>query len=267
MGQCGAMVILVVLLLALLSPYSARAQEARSAAEDYRIEVSIRYWLPAADVVASSDVPDVPGTRIDFKGDLGLTDQSFADFQVVLHPARRHKFRLEYIPIRFDQVGSPRRDLIFNGAIYRAQLPITSRFDWKTYRFGYEYDVIARRRGFVGVIAEVKHTIVDAQLQSAAAHEVSHQAMPVPALGGIARFYPTARLSVTGETTYFAVPDRPDGHYGGSILDIDAYATWNFSRRLGAQGGFRDIDIHHLGEWNTAEFTLKGAHVGVVVRF
>src|SRR5262249_51020855 len=139
--------------------------------------------------------------------------------------------------------------------------------DWKTYRFGYEYDFIARPRGFIGFIAEVKHTIVEARLQNAVADGISRQAMPVPALGGIVRFYAHSRLSLTGEATYFAVPDRPDGHYGGSILDIDAYATWNVSRHLAGQAGFRDIDIHHLGEWNTATFTLKGAHLGVVFRF
>ena len=263
-AQWAAGTVLAAALVALLPQ---RAQSQSVAAESYRLEALVRFWPTTANVVLSSDVADIPGTRIDFKRDLGLTDQSFPEIQVVLHPGRRHKFRLQYIPIRFDSTGTPARDLVFNGRLYRAGLPIASRLDWKTYRVGYEYDVIARPRGFVGIIAEVKHTIVDARLQNAGADENSRQAMPVPALGGITRFYPHPRLSLTGEATYFAVPDRPDGHYGGSILDIDAYATWNVSRRVAAQAGFRDIDIHHLGEWNTATFTLKGAHAGLVVRF
>ena len=119
----------------------------------------------------------------------------------------------------------------------------------------------------MGFIAEVKHTVVRAELQSALADEVSRQAMPVPAVGGIVRVYPAARLSLTGEVTFFGVPDRPDGHYGGHVADVDVSAVWNVTRHLGAQAGFRDIDINHLGEWNTATFTLKGVYVAALVRY
>ena len=179
----------------------------------------------------------------------------------------RHKLRLQYIPIRFDSTSAPPRDLLFNGLTYRAGLRVTTRLDWTTYRFGYEYDFIVGRRATAGFIAEVKHTIVRAELRTAPADEVSRQAMPVPAVGGIVRVYPVTRLSLTGEATFFGVPDRADGHFGGHIADIDLSAVWNVTRHLGAQGGFRTIDIHHLGEWNTATFTLKGVYIGALVRY
>jgi hypothetical protein len=266
-------VMLASLAIVLFLPSSARAQDPvrqigdLPVGEIYRIEALAGYWAPRADITLSSDTPGVPGTRIDLRRDVGVTDQGFPALQLTWRPGLRHKLRLQYIPIRFDSTAILPRDLLFNGVTYRATLPVTARLDWTTYRFGYEYDFIVRRRMTAGFIAEVKHTRVRAALRTASADEVSRQAMPVPAAGGIVRVYPAARFSLTGEATFFGVPDRPDGHFGGHIADIDVSAVWSVTEHLGAQFGFRSIDIHHLGEWNTATVTLKGVYAGAVVRY
>ena len=206
-----------VLVCALFLTCRASAQEPPGsrqdlpAAETYQFEALVATWSPAANVVVSSDAPGVTGTRIDLRSDLGLVDRRFPELQFTWRPALKHKFRFQYIPIHFDSAATPPRDLIFNGVTYPAGLPTTASLDWTTYRFGYEFDFIVKRRGSVGFIAEVKHTVVRAELRSAAADEVSRQAMPVPALGGFARVYPTPRLALTGEVTFFGVPDRPTG--------------------------------------------------------
>jgi hypothetical protein len=263
----------VILAIVLFLPWSARAQEPARRIEDlpfgeqYRLEGLAGIWDPRARIILSSDAPGIAGTRIDLKRDVGAIDQRFPEFQLTWRPGLRHKLRLQYIPIRFDSTATLPRDLLFNGVTYRAGLPVTARLDWTTYRFGYEYDFIVTRRAMAGFIAEIKHTRVRAELRNAPADEVSRQAMPVPAVGGMVRVYPAPRLSLTGEVTFFGVPDRPDGHYGGHVADLDVSAVWNLTRPLGAQFGFRMIDIDHLGEWNTATFTLKGVYVGALVRY
>jgi hypothetical protein len=254
-------------------PWSAQAQDSGRRPPDppvdggYRIEALVGAWAPRAGIIVSSDAQGIPGTRIDLKRDVGLLDRRFPDLQVTWRPGLRHKLRVEYLPIRFDSTATLSRDLVFNGATYPAGRPVTAGLDWTTYRFGYEYDFIVRRRASAGFIAEVKHTRVRAQLRASPIDEVSRQAMPVPAVGGVLRVYPTPRLSLSGEATFFAVPDRPDGHYGGRVADVDAAAVWAVTRRLGAQFGFRVIDIHHLGEWNTADFSLRGVYVAARVRY
>jgi hypothetical protein len=264
---------LASLAMVLFLPCGARAQdpvrhlEELPIGERYRIEVLAGYWAPHSDIIVSSDAPGLPGTRVDVRRDLGMTDQRFAELQLTWRLGLRHKLRLQYIPIHFDSTATLTRDLLFNGVTFRAGLPAAASLDWTTYRFGYEYDFMVKRRAMAGFIAEVKHTRVRAEIQAGAAHEVSRQAMPVPAVGGIVRVSPAAHLSLTGEVTVFGVPDRPDGHYGGHVADVDVSAVWNVTRHLGAQAGFRAIDIHHLGAWNTAEFTLKGVYVGALVRY
>lgn len=261
----------LVMLLGL--PCSVRAQASVGgppdlpAVERYRIEAMAAIWAPGADIIVSSDAAGIPGTRIDLKRDVGMSDQRFPELQLTWRPKLRHRFRLQYIPVRFDSTATLSRDLVFNGATYLSGQPVTARLDWTTYRFGYEYDFVVRRRVTAGFIAEVKHTVVRAAFRAAPLDEVSRQAMPVPAVGGVLRLYPAPRLTLTGEATFFGVPDRADGHYGGRVADIDASAVWSIGRHLGAQLGYRAIDIHHLGEWNTADFKLKGVYAGAVVRY
>jgi hypothetical protein len=269
----GRRALLLLLVAASLSPAGVLAQSAATAsaelpdAERYRVEGSFGYWRPAARVVLSSDALGVPGTHIDLRSDLGLTSESFSELRLTWHPALRHRFRFQYTPIQFDATAPVPRDLVFNGATYRAGTLVSSSLGWTTYRFGYQYEVVVKPRGRVGVIAEVKHTLVRAELRSSEADEVSRQSMPVPALGIAGRLYPAPRFALAGEVTFFGVPDRADGHFGGRIADIDLSAVWSFTRSFGVQGGFRDLDIHHLGEWNTAEFSLKGGYVAAVFRY
>jgi hypothetical protein len=106
---------------------------------------------------------------------------------------------------------------------------------------------IVKRRGSVGFMAEVKHTDVRAELQSGLADEVSRQAMPSRRSGDRARVSDRS-IFAHRRGDFFGVPDRPDGHYGGHVADVDVSIVWNVTRHLGAQAGFRDIDINHLGE-------------------
>ncbi len=70
--------------------------------EDYHIEGAAGLWFPSAKVAVSSERFGIPGTRIDFKADLGLTDQTETQFRLVLKPSRRSKFRFEFIPIKYE---------------------------------------------------------------------------------------------------------------------------------------------------------------------
>jgi hypothetical protein len=265
--------LLPLIVFAGLLPVSVFAQSTASqapelpAAEQYVVEGSFGYWRPAANIALSSDALGVPGTHIDLRNELGLRDEAFAELQLTWHPKLRHRFRFQYIPIQFDSTAAVPRDLVFNGVTYRTGTLVSSSLAWTTYRVGYEYDFMVKPRSRLGLVAEVKHTRVRAELRSSDADEVSRQSMPVPALGINGRFYPARRLSLDAEMTFFGVPDRADGHFGGRIADLDLSAVWNFTRSLGVQGGFRDLDIHHLGEWNTAEFSLKGGYVAAVFRY
>jgi hypothetical protein len=103
--------------------------------EQFHIEGAAGFWMPTADMSISSEALGIIGSTIDFKKDLGLTDQRLSELQVVGRPARKHKLRFAYIPIEYAQQNTIQRDIKFNGQLYAKGLPVNSDLLWKAYRF------------------------------------------------------------------------------------------------------------------------------------
>lgn len=259
-----------------LTPAPARAQfkprplNDPATGETYHIEGFAGLWWPTADMsitsAGSGALAGLEGTQIDFKKDLGLTDQRFPEVRLVLRPARSHKFRFQYIPISFTQNATLTRDIKFNGQLYHLGVPVNSSLDWGAYRFGYEYDFIVKNRGFGGFILDFKYTDVTARLMSPILNEFASATAPIPALGGIARFYVVPNISITGEVTGFKLPhvsDKYDAHY----LDVDIYGIVNVNGYVGAQIGYRTLDVGYLIKNDSGSFTLPGFYIGVVARY
>lgn len=265
-------------LLCLAAParaqYQPRPLNDPATGQTYHIEIGAGYWHPTATLTVSSESLGIPGTTIDFKKDLGLTDNGFPEFQLELRPAKRHKFRGESIPIKYEANGVLKRDIIFNGIRYRIGIPVTSLLHWRTYRLGYEYDFVSRNRGFAGLILEAKYTDVTVQLStppSAALPgglvEYAHARAPIPAIGGIARFYVIPNISITGEVTGFTVPSSVSADYNAHYADIDVYGTLNFTNNVGVKAGYRSLDVGYVVKADTGTFVLRGLYFGAVLRY
>ena len=251
--------------------YHPRAANELATGEQFHIEATAGWWRPSAAMTITSEALGLQGTPIDLKQDLGLQDKSLPELGLTLRPARSHKFRLQLIPIKFDQVAVLRRDVIFNGQRYSVNIPVTSSLDWNAFRFGYEYDIVTRDRGFAGFIIEAKYTDVRADLSAPTPQgtlaEFAQARVPVPALGGIGRVYVVPNVAITGELTLFTLPDSVDSRFGGHYVDLDIYGTVNFNRFIGAQAGFRSLDMQYLLKSDSGSFTLRGLYFGGVVRY
>ncbi|MCC7417947.1 MAG: hypothetical protein IT176_12485 [Acidobacteria bacterium] len=241
--------------------------------EAYHIEAAAAFWMPAADAVVSSSGFGITGSAIDFRRDLGLTDRRFPALSLQLRPARKHKFRFQYIPIEYEQSAILQHDVVFNGQRYSLGLPVSSSLLWKAYRFGYEYDFVSRDAVFAGIIAEVKYTDVTARLRVPIRelNEYGRAYAPIPALGGIVRVRPVPNLAVTADITGFTVPkrvaDRVSPGSKAHYVDVDVAATWNFANQLGAQVGYRSLDMGYTYKEDSGAFTFKGLYFGAVARY
>src|SRR5471030_1307694 len=102
--------------------YKPQAVDQPATGESYHIEGGVGYWFPSAEVTIASAgsgaLSGLPGSQIDAKRDLGLTDQRFPEFQIQLRPARSHKFRLNYTPVTYSQSATLNATLVFNGIAY-----------------------------------------------------------------------------------------------------------------------------------------------------
>ena len=247
--------------------YQPRTLSEPATGEKYHIEAGADFWFPTADMVVASEQLGIHGDQIDFKKTLGLTDQHFRALQVQLRPARSHKFRLNYIPVNYTQTTTLNQDVVFNGIRYRLGLPVNSTLDWKTYELTYEYDFVVKNWGFVGFDLMAKYTDVQVALASPLASEFAHARGPIPAIGGIVRYYVVPNIAITGELSGFKIPDSIDSRYNAHYVDLDIYGTLNFTTNIGVKGGYRSRDVGYLIKSDTGQFTMKGIYFGAVVRY
>ena len=247
--------------------YQPRSLNDPATGEKYHIEAGADFWFPTADMVVESEQLGIPGSQINLKNDLGLTDQRFRALQVQLRPARKHKLRFEYLPMEYTQTANLKTDLVFNGIRYRLGLPVNSTLDWKTYEFGYEFDFLVRNWGFVGFDLEAKYTDVQVSLSSPIASEFARARGPIPAIGGIGRYYFVPNIAVTGELTAFKIPDTINEQYNAHYIDFDLYGTINFTNYVGVKGGYRSRDVGYLIKTDSGTLTLKGIYFGAVIRY
>jgi hypothetical protein len=251
--------------------YGARRGSDRATGETYKVELAAAYWNPTPEIVIASEGLGQLGTSVDFVNTLGIEQTRFRQFKVVLRPATKHKFRFEYTPITYTAEKTVPATFVFNGQRYNVGIPVATEVKWNAYRFGYEWDFIYRDRGFAGVVLEAKYTDVSATLTAAAvgAAQFTQARAPIPAIGFIGRGYVVPNISITGEFTFFKLPERAldSEDYSAKYYDFDLYGTVNFNDHVGAQVGYRSFDVFYKVKRDTGTLKLTGLYFGVVTRF
>ncbi|MFN8058936.1 MAG: hypothetical protein U0Q12_07200 [Vicinamibacterales bacterium] len=236
--------------------------------EDYHFEAQLGFWTPKPEITLSSASLGIVGSQIDFVKDLGIESARFREIRLIGRPAKKHKFRFAYIPINYGVTDARlTRTLTFNGVRYPIDIPVTAALTWKAYRFGYEYDFVYRDRGFVGVVVDTKYTDITATLSSRAANEFAHAKAPIPTIGGIGRVYVAPNVSITGELTGLKVGPIGDKQYEGRYFDFDLYGTANFTNNVGAQLGYRSLDVSYTIDRDNGTLKTRGFYFSGVVRF
>jgi hypothetical protein len=267
---CAGVMFLVLLGGAL--PVSAQFRPPASAnptvGERYHVEAAYTFWGADPDLVISSESLGIPGDDVDLVNDLGIEEKRLRELRLVLRPATKHKFRINYTPIKYEAETVLQREFTFNGQRYRIGLPVNTEADLTTWRFGYEYDAFYTSRGYVGVVFDVKYTNVDVSLDSPIGREFTEAVAPIPGIGVAGRGYITPNASITGEVMYFRVPESLGGDdFGGRYLEYDFYGTYNFTNNVGAQLGLRSIDVDYFDDLDFGSLTFRGWYFGGVVRY
>ena len=238
-----------------------------SVGEDFHIEVTGGLWDPVPAISASSEQFGIVGTTIDFRSDLGMVRQRHGELRLTLKPGRRHKLRVQWLPMHYQQSAVLARRIVFQGIEHTVGLPVSSSLTWDAWRFGYELDVVVRERGFVGLILEAKYTDVQAELNSPIGLEYVRARAPIPAVGAIARVYISRFTPITAEFTAFRMPDNLIREYSARLMDFDIYGTVNLTRTVGVNIGYRSIDMSYLFDQDVGDFSVNGVYVSGALRF
>jgi hypothetical protein len=247
--------------------YGARQMADPATGETYHVEVSGDFWNPTPQIAITSEALGIQGTKIDFVTDLGIVKTTFRQLKVVLRPGRKHKFRFEYTPISYEAEGAIKANIIFNGIRYPVSLPVTSKLEWKAYRFAYEWDFVYHDRGFVGLVLDAKYTDVQATLSNVLDTEFVRAKAPIPTIGAIGRVYVAPNISITGELTGLGSGGLFGEDYRAHYVDFDLYGTVNFNNYVGAQVGYRSFNVFYHLKHDEGELDLRGLYFGGAVRF
>ena len=235
--------------------------------ENSHVELFAGTWSPTPAMSVASGAFGISGTYIDLTRDLAVTPDRFTELRLRLRPGRRHRFRIDYLPVNYAAETIVERRLVFRGIAYDVGEPVRSTLIWKTLRLGYEYDVVHRRRGHFGVILEAKYTELETALGSSSDSEFVRARGPIPALGAVLRLYPLSTLSVAAEVTAIRLPNNVVNDYSGRYVDVDFYATMNFIESLGLQIGYRSLDLSLVANEDIADLRLAGIYLGALLRF
>lgn len=260
----------IVTLLPALTPDAAaqfRPPTPPPGGEDYHVELTGLGWRATPVLVINSESLGILGTDVDLIEDLGIESKMLWEAKLVLRPARKHKFRIHYLPMEYLADTVVQREFVFNGLRYQAGLPVTTTAKLTTWRVGYEFDFIHRERGYLGFLADLKYTDVDVTLDSPLGSEFTKQGAPVPSFGGTGRVYATPQVSFTGEVTFFKVPENLAENYDGRYLDFDVYGTFNVNRNFGAQLGYRSIEAFYEVDFDRGDLQFKGWYFAAVLRY
>ncbi len=238
--------------------------------EDYHIEAAYSYWNAEPSLIVNSESLEILGTDVNLITDLGIEQKRLGMFDIVLRPAKKHRFRFQRTPIKYEVDAFPvTREFIFNGQRYRVGLPVTTSVDFTTYRFGYEYDFLYFKKGFFGVLLDLKYTNVDVSLDSPIGAEFVSAAAPIPTIGFVGRGYVLPNLAINGELSLFRTPnslkEQLDGE--GRYTDIDVNATYNITKNVGVKMGYRRTTVFYDVELDTGDLQFKGLYFGGVVRY
>jgi hypothetical protein len=237
--------------------------------ERYHVEAAASFWNPEPTLIISSESLGIPGDPVDLVNDLGIVQKRLRELRFVLRPATKHKFRVNYLPIQYDAQGVVAREFVFNGQRYRVGIPVNTSADLTTWRFGYEYDFFYHDRGYIGMIVDVKYTDINVELESPIGREFTTAVAPIPTFGVVGRGYIVPYVSITGELSFFKMPEnlREQLNGGGRYLDYDVYGTVNFTNYVGAQFGLKSIDVNYFSELDGGTLGFMGWYFGGVVRF
>jgi hypothetical protein len=252
---------------AALAQYGATPFSDPGIGERYHVEAAGEFWNPPPNLTVASESLGLSGTRIDAATDLGLTRKWLFEFRAVLRPAKKHKFKISHLPMKYHAESTIRREFIFNGQRFGVNLPVTTDFEWTTWLVAYEYDFLYKENWFVGFSLNSKFTKTQVNLKSPLANEFAIAQAPIPTIGGVARVYVVPNVSITADINGIKIPESVNANYKAHYFDFDLYGTVNFNEYVGAQVGFRSIDIGYRFKQDEGAFTMKALYFGGVVRY
>ena len=221
----------------------------------------------------------IGGQQIDLKKDMGFGSYSTFAGKIDWKFTRKNHLYFVVTPFKTSRQTVLTRTITFQGQTFVPSLTTQSELTANLYAPGYQYDILRRRRGHLGIAAQID--TFDSRASFNAAAQVSSNGVrqltksasasrlvPIPVLGPEVRFYLTnsPRLYVQGDV--YGMYFFGYGNFLSSVGQLGLRITKHLNVDAGYQLGSR-LNANNSSSHNRIGLSLTqtGAVVGVEVPF
>jgi hypothetical protein len=191
-----------------------------------KIEAYWAYSYPSGTLEGASD--KVP---IDLNRDLGFNSYSTFFGKADWKFTHKNHLYIGAIPYHSSLQKVLTRPITFRGQTFQAGLTVQSSLDAPMYVFGYQYDIIRRKRGFLGIALQFNAFDTHASINAAAQVVGTGLHGAVSASGSL-----LAPIPVGGPTFRYYLTDSPRLYVDANFFGMYFFGYGNFLSSLGRVG-------------------------------
>lgn len=182
-------------------------------------------------------IPNTGGTRVNLADELTGKPKIFYRLRLSYTLADRHTLSALYAPLTVRYDGNFNQPVNFNNSVFSPEQPVTTYYQFNSYRLTYRYAIVARERWRVGVGVTAKIRDANVRLVSARAGQDTHYDNLgfVPLLNVYAAYQVTDRWRVLLEGDAL-------GSRFGRAEDIFVGAAYRFSKNINLKAGYRVVE-------------------------
>jgi hypothetical protein len=194
-----------------------------------RIDTGWYYSDPSGSLHGSASTDNA---SIDFNKDLGFNSYSTFSGKADWKFTRKNHLYVSVIPFNFQRQTVLKRTITFQGQTFTTGLTTNSSLDTLFVAPGYQYDIIRRRRGHLGIALQMDLFNTTGKISAAAqvtGDGVHHNA--VSATGSL-----LAPIPVAGPELRYYVTDSPRVFIQGNVLGMYLFGYGSFVSTTGNIG-------------------------------
>jgi len=246
---------------------SAMSVAAVSAVAQPAFELQAIRWSPNLDgsirsiTLAQQVDPDL--ATIDFKRDLGMSDQDHDEYRLVARTGPRSRLRFGTMTMDYSGDQTVERTIVFHGETYSVGTRVVSDLSMKYQRLGWIWEPVGTERAALGFIVEAKKIDLDAALDAPETdppvRERRSLSATFPSLGLALDLRPTRAIAFYAEVTGIAAGSK------GHLFDGEAGVRLQVASFLTILGGWRSFDLKVEDEPDFGKFTNSGGFLGLAV--
>ena len=243
--------------------------------DNYKLRIDA-FWFYASPsgYIQSTVTNGINGNTIDLQRDLGIPDFSTFIGKADWKFTRKNHLYLTAIPLSKTHQTTLTRTFTFQGQTFTAGLQASSTLDTVFLAPGYQYDIIRRKRGHLGIAVQMD--LINSKATISAAAQLGNSATSVSSSGSV-----LAPIPVAGPEFRYFLTDSPkvfvQGNvYGmylfgyGEFISAGGNLGYNVAKHFSVLAGYQLASHLQINDANTRigfRLTEKGANLGIEASF